>query len=329
MLIQPPIEPMLAKSTDRFPAQRAGRWRYEPKLDGYRAIGVVDDASAVQLWSRRGARLDLAFPELVGALYAGLPAGTVVDGEIVRWVDGRLDFEALQRRYAQRRRSAALAQAEPCHFVLFDVLETRQHGDLRRVGLSKRRQILEQLFRRIPSGSHLSLGMQTADPGLAQIWYDELPVAGVEGLVVKPADSRYTGQREWLKYKAHRTTDAIVGGVTGSLTRPECLLLGRYASDTGELRYVGRTTPLTDTAAAAVAPLLVAAEAEDHPWPDLLVTNWHTKPSPYLRVEPTLVVEIRADVATDQGRRWRHAVRYLRTCDIDPADVPLDLNLEA
>ena len=106
MLIQPPIEPMLAKSTDRFPAQRAGRWRYEPKLDGYRAIGVVDDASAVQLWSRRGARLDTAFPELVGALYAGLPAGTVVDGEIVRWVDGRLDFEALQRRYAQRRRSA-------------------------------------------------------------------------------------------------------------------------------------------------------------------------------------------------------------------------------
>ncbi len=34
-----------------------------------------------------------------------------------------------------------------------------------------------------------------------------------------------------MKYKAHRTTDAIVGGVTGSLARPECLLLGRYSSE--------------------------------------------------------------------------------------------------
>ncbi|GAA5035016.1 hypothetical protein [Actinopolymorpha pittospori] len=42
-----------------------------------------------------------------------------------------------------------------------------------------------------------------------------------------------------------------------------------------------------------------------------------------------MVVEIRADIATDQGRRWRHAVRLLRVRDIAPDEVPLDLDLEA
>ena len=318
---------MLARSVTRLPPPRTGGWVYEPKLDGYRAIGVVDDNGAVQIWSRRGTRLDAAFPELVGALYAGMPKGTVVDGEIVRWADGRLDFEALQRRYAQRRRANDLSQAEPCHFVIFDVLETRRHGDLRRSRLTARRQVLETLFRRIRTGSHLSLGMQTTDVDLAQIWYDELPAAGVEGLIIKPADSTYTGTREWLKYKAHHTTDAIIGGITGTLTRPECLLLGRYASDTGELRYAGRTTPLNDTAAATIAPLLEPATA-DHPWPDVLVMNWRSSPTPYTRIHPTVVVEIRADTATDHGRRWRHAVHYLRARDINPDQVPNDLNLE-
>ncbi|GAA5040130.1 hypothetical protein [Actinopolymorpha pittospori] len=44
---------------------------------------------------------------------------------------------------------------------------------------------------------------------------------------------------------------------------------------------------------------------------------------------PLVVVEIRADIATDQGRRWRHAVRMLRIRDIAADEVPLDLDLEA
>ena len=42
-----------------------------------------------------------------------------------------------------------------------------------------------------------------------------------------------------------------------------------------------------------------------------------------------MVVEIRADIATDQDRRWRHAVRMLRVRDIAPDEVPLDLDLVA
>lgn len=79
---------------------------------------------------------------------------------------------------------------------------------------------------------------------------------------------------------------------------------------------------------AAVAPLLVAAIG-GHPWPTQLTLNWRSKPTGYHQVTPLAVVEIRADIATDQGRRWRHAVRMLRVRDIAPDEVPLDLDLEA
>ncbi len=131
-----------------------------------------------------------------------------------------------------------------------------------------------------------------------------------------------------MKYKTRQTTDALVGGVTGTLRRPEALLLGRYASDTGRLHYAGRTTHLTDAQAAVVAPLLTPPAVE-HPWPEQLTVNWRSKPTRYSQVEPLVVVEIRADVATDQGRRWRHSVRMLRIRDIAPDEVPLDLDLEA
>ena len=85
---------------------------------------------------------------------------------------------------------------------------------------------------------------------------------------------------------------------------------------------------MTDAQAAVVAPLLVAANG-GHPWPAQLTVNWRSRPSGYHQVAPLVVVEIQTDMATDQGRRWRHAVRMLRVRDIAPDEVPLDLDLEA
>ncbi|GAA5035229.1 ATP-dependent DNA ligase [Actinopolymorpha pittospori] len=316
---------MLAKSIDRLPPLPPGGLRYEPKFDGYRALATIRADSSVHIYSRRGVPLADAFPELVGALYSYLPAGTVVDGEIVLWRGGRLDFNALQRRYAGRRHAAELAGSHPCHLVVFDVLETREDGDLRRRPLRERRGVLERLLRKVPPRSPLTLAMQTSDRAVAEERYDTMTVAGIEGLVIKPANSPYLpGSRLWMKYKSRQTTDAVIGGMTGSLHRPAALLLGRYASDTGRLHYAGRTTYLTDAQAAAVGPLLVAA-ISGHPWPAQLTLNWRSKPTGYHQVAPLVVVEIRADIATDHDRRWRHAVRMLRVRDIAPDEVPLDL----
>lgn len=329
MHVRLPLEPMLARSTDHLPepGPRSGQWLMEPKWDGYRAIALVHEDASVQITSRHGTDLTDAFPEIVGALYSTLPPGTVVDGEIVRWTGGKLDFSALQHRYANRRNARDLARSKPAHLIVFDILELAGR-DLRPQPLTTRRHALEALFLRAPPGAPLALSMQTNDPDVARRWFDEMSVVGVEGLVIKPSTSRYEpGRRLWLKLKTRATTEAIIGGVTGQLTRPHSLILGRIDSDTGRLRVVGTTTRLTDRAAAEVAPHLITPQGT-HPWPPELAISWRSGPTPYQRVEPTVVVEISADIATDRDRRWRHAVRYLRVRDVPPQQVPLDLDLE-
>ena len=76
--LAPPIEPMLAKLAEELP--RGGPFLYEPKWDGFRAI-VFRSASDVFIQSRDLRPLDRYFPELHDALIAGLPDGSVVDGQ--------------------------------------------------------------------------------------------------------------------------------------------------------------------------------------------------------------------------------------------------------
>src|SRR5262249_22700617 len=93
--IAPPVEPMLAKLSDELPS--GGGFLYEPKWDGFRAIVFRSD-SDVFIQSRDLRPLDRYFPELHDACLRLLPAGSVVDGEIVIATPDGLDFDALQLR---------------------------------------------------------------------------------------------------------------------------------------------------------------------------------------------------------------------------------------
>ncbi|MEV4374745.1 RNA ligase family protein [Nonomuraea sp. NPDC049637] len=329
--VRAPIQPMLAKAMDHIPSGPADAWAYEPKLDGFRGIVVVNGDRGVDLHSRRGARLNETFPEIVWSAFDHVPAGTVLDGEIVRWgASGRLDFTALHRRnIAGRRRAASMARTEPCHFAAFDVVRVRGR-DVSGLPLRERRALLEELFAPIPAAGVLALGMHTTDEAEARIWYETLHVAGVEGLVCKPTRSTYDfGVRGWVKVKRRTSSDAVVGGYVGSPRRPSGLL-ARYDAG-GRLRVVGRTTQLSKQAAAELAPLLTPAGA-GHPWPQTLPPGWASSPYgqrdpiSYHQVQPTLVVEVLVDTAQDYGHRHRHAVRYLRVrADLHPMQLdPID-----
>ncbi|MFI9585880.1 hypothetical protein ACIHCQ_29460 [Streptomyces sp. NPDC052236] len=76
-----------------------------------------------------------------------------------------------------------------------------------------------------------------------------------------------SGARGWFKVR-RQTTEAVIGAITGTLARPQLLVLGRYDAE-GQLRAVGRTTPLKPTAARQLADHLTEA-GPDHPWTGVL-----------------------------------------------------------
>src|SRR3954466_13421963 len=138
--IAPPIEPMLAKLATAIPVGDA--FLYEPKWDGFRAI-VFRGASDVFIQSRESRPLDRYFPELHATFLDRLPAGCVVDGEIVIATARGLDFDALQLRlHPAASRVAKLAKEPPAEFVAFDVLAA-DGVDLRETPLAERRMRLQ------------------------------------------------------------------------------------------------------------------------------------------------------------------------------------------
>ncbi|RBY92572.1 ATP-dependent DNA ligase [Blastococcus sp. TF02A-30] len=317
-----PVGVALAKPVRDIPAPHAlsGGCLYEPKWDGYRLV-VVRDGGSTRLWSKQGRDLTDRFPDVAAAARAQVPAGSVVDGEVVIWADDRLDFGLLQQRMVSSPgRIAAQVAAHPASYVAFDLLAAGGQ-DLRDWTLARRRAELETLAARWAPPMQLSPA--TADPALARQWFDDFRPAGVEGLVAKGSRSRYApGRREWLKVKSWETTEVLAGGVIGSLDRPSQLVAGRYRD--GELVVVGRTSPLNPAQSAELAAVLTPA-GDEHPWPERIGTGRFgggRLSVPLTRVRPDVVVEVSADAALQAGV-FRHPLRYVRVrSDLVPDDLP-------
>ncbi|BCB74500.1 ATP-dependent DNA ligase [Phytohabitans flavus] len=327
--LRPPVEPMHAAPVDELPAARG--WAYEPKWDGWRALAFCFH-DRVYLQSRSGRALSSYFPEITRLVREHVPEGTVLDGELIVWEAdrGRTSFAALQRRVTAGPSVVRMARESPAHFVVFDVL-AEAGTVLLAQPLGERRARLEVLLADAPAT--LQLCPQTTDLNVADEWMQSWPAAGVEGIVAKRLDGRYQpGRRTWRKWRARSTTEAIVGGVTGSVSDPATLLLGRYDTN-GRLRYVGRSHQLVVVRRRELAPLLARSPQRrrggiDHPWPQPLPASWsgqwdRPEPLPYVQVEPTVVVEIAVNGAFEHGR-WRHPVHVVRPrLDMSVFDVPL------
>ncbi|MBQ1100958.1 hypothetical protein KBY55_34125 [Streptomyces sp. b94] len=115
--------------------------------------------------------------------------------------------------------------------------------------------------------------------------------------------------------------EAIIGAITGTLLRPQTLLLGRY-DDEHVLRPVGRSSLVHPDTARQLAEHLTPARS-GHPWQGVrFTTSWGSRtPLDVILVEPDLVAEIEVDTAQDRGA-WRHSVRLARIReDMAPGDV--------
>jgi len=58
-------------------------WIFETKLDGYRAIAVIDSTGKAQLWSRNHLPLEPKFPTIGDAVNQLKLRSTILDGKIV------------------------------------------------------------------------------------------------------------------------------------------------------------------------------------------------------------------------------------------------------
>ena len=182
-----------------------------------------------------------------------VPAGSVLDGELVAYREGRCDFAALQRRITGR-----LSLASPVTLVVFDLLALAG-CDLRGLPYRERRQRLRRLLDE--ATPPLVLMPVTRELVGAQAWMRDYADAGVEGVVVKHRRHGYRPRRRsWWKARSRTTAEAVVGASSAPCPPRRCWCSG-FPDDEGRLRVAGRTGPLTLPARRELGGLLVTPAA--------------------------------------------------------------------
>ncbi|HEY2560148.1 MAG TPA: ATP-dependent DNA ligase [Caldimonas sp.] len=192
-------------------------WIVEWKYDGIRAQ-LVKRARQVWIWSRGEDLVTERFPEIV-ELVRPLPDGTVLDGEIVVWKDGRVaPFALLQQRIGRKVLTKKVLADAPVGYIAYDLLEW-QGIDVRERPQQERRELLESAL--VGAGPAIGAAERDARLRLSPIeaaddWSAlatlrrESRARGVEGFMLKHRDARYgTGRRKqddlaggtWWKWK--------------------------------------------------------------------------------------------------------------------------------
>ncbi len=319
---QPPIAPMEAKSVAELPD--GGGWQYEPKWDGFRAIGFRSGQD-VYLSSRKELPFSRYFPEVDAAVATLAEERFVIDGEIVVFTpDGKgLDFDSLQLRlHPAESRVRRLMKEIPASFIAFDLLAVEDR-DLRGEPFAKRRERLESVME--GAKPPLFLSPCTQEIAVAERWLDEFVVQGLDGVVAKRLDAAYrSGEREMRKVKRIRTADCVVLGFRWAKDlRDEAvgsLLLGLYQRD-GELQQVGFTSGFTAAERRRLVGFLEpyrSGSSFEPPPGQHWFSRWNReKDLGYEQLRPELVAEVAFDQVT--GHRIRHGARFVRWRPDKPA----------
>jgi len=190
-----------------------GDWIAEWKWDGIRAQ-LIRRAGRTFLWSRGEELLAGRFPEVedAGAL---LPDGTVLDGELLPWVDGApLPFAQLQRRIGRKTVGRKILDDVPVVLVAYDLME-EAGADIRSLPLQERRRRLAALLGTLSAGRLiLSTAVPAGDWEAAAAARLSARERGAEGLMLKRLSSPYgVGRRrgDWWKWKVDPlTVDAVL-----------------------------------------------------------------------------------------------------------------------
>jgi bifunctional non-homologous end joining protein LigD len=221
------VDPMLATLVDK-PFEQDD-WLYEVKWDGYRAIAFCGKGN-VELVSRNKKSFNQKFYPVVEIL-KGMELEAVLDGEItVLMNSGVSSFGSLQNWRSE-------ADGELIFYV-FDILWYKGYN-LKKLPLTRRREILHAI---LPKSTVIR--KSEFFHVKANDFLKAAEKMGLEGVIAKKEDSKYIeGERtqEWLKIKAHRRQEVVIGGYTINENTPKAfssLLVGVFKNK--KLEYTGK-----------------------------------------------------------------------------------------
>jgi bifunctional non-homologous end joining protein LigD len=172
-------------------------YSFELKWDGIRALAAVETASW-RLWGRQRADYQARYPEL--DVLCRLPAGTLVDGELVALdADSRPDLPLLLRRHGLTD-TWRIRQAQhwcPVQYVLFDILYHAGHCLLREP-LARRRDLLADVCQRLHAAEvRYSAGVI----GDGKAFYQAAVAQRQEGVMAKHLASSYRPGCRWASWR--------------------------------------------------------------------------------------------------------------------------------
>ena len=188
-------------------------WQAEWKWDGIRGQ-IICRNEEIFVWSRGEELMTERFPELQHLTHH-LPAGTVLDGEIVTMqADKLLPFATLQTRISRKQITKKILQEAPVAFLAYDLLEYGGN-DRREWPLEKRRLLLENIV------AQATAPLLKISPTIDFKDWEELTsirkssrTMQAEGLMLKRRSSVYQSGRktgDWWKWKIDpMTIDAVL-----------------------------------------------------------------------------------------------------------------------
>jgi bifunctional non-homologous end joining protein LigD len=247
----------------------------------------------------------------VAEAVAALPCKRAsIDGEVAALLpDGRTSFQALQNAFSGAATSLA--------YFVFDLLAL-DGEDLTSLPLIERKTRLKKLVGKKRGLVRYSDHVEGSGRDFFQLACKQ----GLEGIVSKRRDSKYTGGRggAWLKTKCILRQELVIGGYTdpeGARTGIGALLVGYH--DRGKLVYAGKVgTGFTQKLLVELKRLLTPLETDDCPFAPEPPRAW-TGPGRHW-VAPKLVGEVAFSEWTADGRLRHPSFQGLRK-DKRAADV--------
>lgn len=303
------FSPQLATLVDAAPA--GDEWLHEIKFDGYRMIARLERGKA-RFFSRNGHDWTGRFARQARELQQLPVEEAMLEGEMVAMSpDGSTSFRQLQEILGNGRTGELV-------FQVFD-LAWLDGFELAQAALADRKHALAQLLG--AAGFHNESTVRYSDHirGNGPAFFEQACTLGLEGIISKRADARYSPgrSRTWLKVKCTQHAEFVVGGFTkpaGARSGFGSLLLGAFRDD--RLVYAGRVgTGFSARQLEALHDVLKRGERKSSPFegrvPDAANVHW---------VKPELVVEVEFTERTRDGRLRHPSFRGVRE-DRDPEDI--------